>query len=91
MRIGRTGIITKFIVLGLIIYMATNLLDLRGLIQTTSAEKAALESRIAIITRENQRMTEAISNCDDPATMEQAARDAGYVNAGETLYVDIAG
>ncbi len=91
MRIGRTGIVTKFIVLGLIVYMATNLLDLRGLIQSTSAEKAVLESRIAIMNQENQRMTEAIASCDDPATMEQAARDAGYVKVGETLYVDIAG
>lgn len=91
MRFGRAGILTKLIVLGLIIYMATSLLDLHGQIQETEVVRDQLQASITAMSLENQRMTEAIETSDDPATMEQAARDEGYVKEGETLYVDIAG
>ncbi len=90
LRIGRTGILTKIVVLALIIYMATSLLNLRGQIQETEIMRDQLQASIATLDLENQKMTEAIANSDDPATMEQAARDEGFVKVGETLFIDIA-
>ncbi len=91
MRVGRTKMLTKIIVLALIIYMATSLLDLRGQIQETEAVRDQLQASISVMSLDNQRMTEAIATSDDAATMEQAARDEGFVKVGETLYIDIAG
>lgn len=90
MRVGSTGILTKIIVLALIIYMATSLLDLRGQVLETQQVYAQLEASISTVNLENQRMQEAIASSDDPDTMEQAARDQGFVKVGETLYIDIA-
>lgn len=91
LRLKQAGLLTKLIVLGLIIYMATSLLDLRGQIQESEIVRDQLQASISAMSLENQRMTEAIEHSDDPAVMEQAARDEGYVKEGETLYVDIAG
>ncbi len=90
-RLKRAGILTKLIVLGLIIYMATSLLDLRGQIQQTELVRNQLQANISVLELENQRMIEAIEHSDELSVMEQAARDEGFVKKGETLYVDIAG
>ena len=70
MEFKRAGFLTKLVVLALLIYMATSLLELRGKIQTV--------------------LREAIANSDDPEMLEQVARDRGYVEQGETLFIDVA-
>ena len=39
---------------------------------------------------ENQKLADAIANSDDPEMQEQVARDRGYVEKEETLFVDVA-
>ena len=39
---------------------------------------------------ENRKLEEAIANSDDPEMLEQVARDRGYVERDETLFIDIA-
>ena len=39
---------------------------------------------------ENDRLAEAIENSEDPEMLEQVARDRGYVEENETLFIDIA-
>lgn len=90
MQIKKSGILTKVIVLALLIYMATSLLDLRGQIQANLAQKDALTSQIADQAQENAQLADAIENQDDPDVLESVARSKGFVKAGEKLYVDIA-
>ena len=90
MRFKRAGFLTKLVVLALLIYMATSLLDLRGRIQGVEEVRDALARQVADQQLENQALADAIEHSDDPEMLEQVARDRGLVKQGEELYVDVA-
>ena len=90
MQLKRAGFITKIVVLALLIYLATSLLDLRSQIRETESLRNSLAEKVSSVELENRRLSDAIADSDDPATMEQVARDKGYVQQGETLYIDVA-
>lgn len=89
-RFKRAGILTKLVVLVLLIYMATSLMDLRGKIQSVEEQRDALTQQVANQQLRNQELEDAIANSDDSDMMEQVARDKGFVRQGEELYVDVA-
>jgi cell division protein FtsB len=39
---------------------------------------------------ENQKLADAIANSDDPEMLEQVARDRGYVEKDEIVFIDVA-
>jgi len=86
----RAGFLTKLVVLVLLIYMAVTLLDLRGRIQGVQAERDDLARQVTSQQLENQKLADAIANKDDPEMIERVARDRGYVEEGETLFIDVA-
>lgn len=90
MKLKRAGFLTKIVVLALLIYLATSLLDLRGQIQETESLRDSLARQVSSVKVENQQLSEAIAGSDDPDMMEQVARDKGYVKQGEVLYIDVA-
>lgn len=91
MKLKRAGMLTKVIIVVLLIYFTTSLLDLEGKIQDTEQEIGALQEQVEQQKIQNQQLQLAIENSDDPETLERVAREKGYVKQGETLYVDIAG
>lgn len=90
MQLKRAGFLTKIVVLALLIYLATSLLDLRSQIRETEGLRNSLAQKVSSVELENRRLSEAIADSDDPAVMEQVARDKGYVQQDETLYIDVA-
>ena len=90
MRFKRAGFLTKIVVLALLIYMVTSLLDLRGQIQSVQDERDGLAQQVAAQQLENQKLADAIAHSDDPEMLEQVARDKGFVKKGEELYIDVA-
>ena len=90
MRLKRAGLLTKLVVVVLLVYLATSLLDLRGQIQTVQEEREELEQQVEEQRLANQQLQDAIENSDDPAMLEQVARDRGFVKQGEELYIDVA-
>lgn len=90
MKFKRAGFLTKIVVLGLLIYFATSLLNLWGDIQGVRAQRDELQQQVTDQRLENQELQQAIENSDDPAMLEQVARDKGYVKQGEEIYIDIA-
>lgn len=90
MQVKKAGFLTKIIVLVLLVYMATTLLNLRTQLQTYLAEKDALAAQVTQIAQQNAQLSDTIQNKDDPAVLEAVARDKGFVKAGEKLFVDIA-
>lgn len=89
MKTKRAGFLTKIVVLALLIYMATSLLDLRGQIQTTQEQRDTLSQQVASQRLENQALAEAIEHSDDPEMLEQVARQKGYVKQDEILFYDV--
>ncbi len=90
MRFKRAGFLTKVVVLVLLIYLAIALLNQWSVIQSVQTQQSELQSQVDDQRLENQRLKEAIENSDDPAMLEQVARDKGYVKQDEELYIDIA-
>ena len=90
MRFKRAGFLTKIIVLTLLIYMATSLLDLRGQIQATQGQRDALAQQVADQRLTNKELADAVENSDNPEMLEQVARSKGYVKQNEVLYFDVA-
>ena len=90
MRLTRAGFLTKVVVLTLLIYMATSLLNLRGLIQTTQGQRDVLARQVADQMLDNQKLADAVEHSTDPEVLEQVARDKGFVKRGELLYFDVA-
>ena len=90
MEFKRAGFLTKIVVLALLIYMATALLDLRGKIQEVQVQRDELAQQVTDQQLENQRLADAIANSDDPEVQERVARDRGYVEQRETLFIDVA-
>ncbi len=87
MRLKRAGFLTKIVVLALLIYMATSLLELRGQIQTAQVQRDTLAQQVADQRLKNQELEDAIENSDDPETLERVAREKGYVKQDEVLYL----
>ena len=75
MKLKRAGFLTKIVVLALLIYMATSLLDLRGQIQTAQVQRDTLARQVSDQRLENQELEAAIENSDDPEMLEQVARE----------------
>lgn len=90
MRFKRAGFLTKIVVLALLIYMVTSLLDLRGQIQSVEEQRDGLAQQVTAQQLENQKLADAIAHSDDPEMLEQVARDKGFVKEGEDLFVDVA-
>ena len=90
MTFKRAGFLTKIVVLALLIYMALSLGDLRGKIQDVELQRDALARQVTDQQLENQKLADAIANSGDPEMLEQVARDRGYVEQNEILFVDVA-
>ena len=90
MRFKRAGFLTKIVVLALLVYMATSLLDLRSQIQMLEEQRNELAGQVTDQQVKNQRLADAIANSDDPEMLEQVARDKGFVKQNEELYIDVA-
>ena len=70
MQLKRAGFLTKIVVLALLIYMATSLLNLRGQIQETQSLRDSLAQQVNHVELENRQLSAAIAGSDDPAVME---------------------
>lgn len=90
MEFKRACFLTKIVVLALLIYMATSLLDLRGKILDIQLQRDELAEQVTDQQLENRKLADAIANSDDPEVQERVARDRGYVEQRETLFIDVA-
>ncbi len=90
MSFKRAGFLTKVVVLALLIYMALSLIEIRGRIQGVQIQRDDLARQVTDQRLENQKLADAIANSDDPEMQEQVARDRGYVEKDETLFIDVA-
>ena len=90
MTLKRAGFLTKIVVLVLLIHMAVSLLDLRGKIQDVQTQRDVLSRQVTDQRLENQKLEEAIANSGDSDMLERVARDRGYVEQDETLFIDVA-
>ena len=86
-----TGILTKLVLLAIIVYAGISLISLRSQIETANLENEEYAQKIEALTASNAEMKYAIEHSDDPQSLEDIARDLGYVRPGETVFIDAEG
>ena len=87
MKLKRSGILTKVIVIILVAYAAITLLRLHDRIDEGIAKQKELEAQADELELENADMQYAIDHSNDDSVKEQIARDElGFVKQGETVY-----
>ena len=84
----KAGLLTKLVILALLIYLATSLLNLQSRIRQTQAERDALSRQVAEQTQGNADLAEDVANPGDPDRIADIARDKlGLVVPGEKVIV----
>lgn len=83
----KAGLLTKIVVLALLIYMSTALLDLRGRITSVQAQRDALTQQVATQSQRNAELADAVENSSDPERISDVAREKlGLVAPGEKVF-----
>lgn len=87
-RTEKAGMLTKLVVLALLIYLATSLLNLRGQITSVQTERDTLKQQVQSQSQRNAELADAVENSDDPERVYSAARDKlGLVEPGEKVFI----
>lgn len=86
MKVKRTGLLTKVIILVMILYAIWALVSLGGRVREAEARKAELTQVVADIKDGNAAMKDAIEHSTDDRVMESIARGEGYIYQDEEVY-----
>ncbi|NCB63164.1 MAG: cell division protein FtsL [Clostridia bacterium] len=87
-RTKKAGFLTKLVILALLIYMATSLLNLQGQLRTARMQQETLSTQVAAQKQENADLADAVENNDDPERIQEIAREKlGLVAPGEKVFV----
>ena len=82
----KAGLLTKIVVLALLIYLATSLLNLQGQIASAQAERDDLSRQVAAQTQANADLADDVENSGDPERQADIARNKlGLVEPGEQV------
>ncbi len=89
MKVKRSGMLTKLLLLILLVATVTTFLDLRTQVKALDDQRATLERQNARKRQENEALAVAIEQKDDPERIADVARERlGYVAPGEIVFYD---
>ena len=87
-RTKRAGLLTKVVILILLIYMATALLNLQGQIRQLQGQKESLDRQVAQQAQLNADLADGVANPDDPERVADIARDRlGLAVPNEKIFI----
>ena len=89
MKLKRAGMLTKLLLAIVLVASVTTFLNLQVQARDLAAQKAALERQTARQRQENEALTAAIADKDNPERINDVARERlGYVAPGEIIFYD---
>lgn len=90
MKLKKSSLLAKLIILILAVYATVTLLTLQSRIQTAQEETASLQAQIESITQANNRLEADIETAGTAEGLEAIARERlGFVYDGEIIFHDI--
>ena len=90
MKLKRSSIFTKIVILALIVYAVITLIAVRGRTQAAEADRAALQAKVDAKLQENLELEYDIEHAGDPAVIAEIARNKlGLVMPGEKILYDV--
>ena len=89
MRLKKTSLLTKFLLLVVAIYAITTLVNLQDRVSAANAEVAVLEQQVLYAEQEKTLMEESLRELgSDKSVMKIARARLGMVEAGEIVFYD---
>lgn len=89
MRVGKSSLITKLIILAVMVFAVVTLVSLRPKIQDEKLQRAQKEADVAALQQENLELQEDIDSLGSDASTREIARDRlNMVADGEIIYID---
>ena len=92
MRIAKSPLLVKIIILVVMVYATVTLVSLRAQITAKNAEAAQTKEKITQIKQENARIEDADKALETDAGVEAVAREKlGMVSENEIIFQDVGG
>ena len=90
MRLRKSSMLTRLIILALAVYAIVTLLGLQTQISQQNEANAVLREQISATTQENQRLQQAIERVGSREGVEEVARNKlGLVTEGEMIFYNL--
>ena len=90
MRLTRSSIFIKIVILAMIVYAAITLSGVKSNIERAEKDRAALQVRVDAMLQENAELEYDIEHAEDPETIAEFARTKlGLVWPGEKILFDV--
>ena len=90
MKLKRSSIFTKIVILALIVYAAISLTSTKSRIATAEADRIMLQAKVDAALQENAELEYDIEHAGDPDTIAEIARSKlGLVMPGEKIFYDV--
>ena len=90
MKLIKSSLLVKLVILILVVYATVTLVSLRKQITEKNEQEAILNSSIAATQQENNRIQDSIDALGTDAGVEAVARDKlGMVDEGDIVFYDV--
>lgn len=90
MKLKRSGILMKIVILALLVYGGILLSGTRSRIEQAESDRAVLQARVDAVQQENAELEYDIAHAGDPETIASIARaKLGLVTPGEKIFFDV--
>ena len=90
MKLVKSSLLVKLVILILVVYATVTLVSLRKQITEKNEQEAVLNSSIAATQQENNRIQDSIDALGTDAGVEAVARDKlGMVDEGDIVFYDV--
>ena len=90
MKLVKSSLLVKLVILILVVYATVTLVSLRKQITEKNEQEAILNSSIAATQQENNRIQDSIDALGTAAGVEAVARDKlGMVDEGDIVFYDV--
>lgn len=89
MRLRKSSLVTKLVILALMVYAVATIMTLQPQINALNAEREKLSAEVADVEQENLELQEDIAAMDtDEAVIEIARERLNLVEDGEMVFID---
>ena len=90
MKLKRSSLLIKIVILALIVYAGITLVTAKNRIAAAQADQAALQAKVDAALRENAELEYDVAHAADRETIESIARTKlGLVMPGEQVFIDV--
>ena len=90
MKLKRSSMIMKIVILALIVYATISLVTTKGRIAEAEADRVLLQAKVDAALQQNAELQFDLDHAEDPETIAEIARTKlGLVKPGEKIFYDV--